>query len=72
VRQRDRQCRFPGCGTKRFTQVHHVKFWRHGGKTELANLLLICFFHHRLVHELGWRVTRSREGVVRWFRPGGP
>ena len=71
VRYRDKECRFPGCGAKRFTQVHHLAFWSRGGKTELANLLLICFFHHRLVHEYGWKVTRSREGLVRWFDRGG-
>ena len=71
VRYRDKQCRFPGCGAKRFTQVHHLAFWSRGGKTELANLLLICFFHHRLVHEYGWKVTRAHDGVVRWFDRGG-
>jgi hypothetical protein len=71
VRYRDRSCRFPGCGAKRFTQVHHVRLWRHGGKTELQNLMLICSHHHRLVHELGWTVSRARDGVVRWFTPNG-
>ena len=71
VRYRDRECRFPGCGAKRFTQAHHLEFWSHGGATELGNLLLICSFHHRLVHEYGWKVTRSEDGVVRWFDRGG-
>jgi hypothetical protein len=71
VRYRDRECRFPGCGARRFTQAHHLRFWSHGGKTDLSNLLLICSFHHRLVHELGWKVGRDRRGTVRWFRPGG-
>ena len=69
VRYRDKECRFPGCGARAFTQAHHVKFWSHGGRTELDNLLLICSFHHRLVHELRWKVTRARDGTVRWFRP---
>jgi hypothetical protein len=71
VRYRDRECRFPNCGARRFTQAHHVKFWSHGGRTELQNLLLICSFHHRLVHEHGWRVKRARDGTVRWFWPDG-
>ena len=71
VRYRDRECRFPGCGARRFTQAHHLVFWRHGGRTELDNLLLICSFHHRLVHEYGWSVARSPDGTLRWFRPGG-
>ena len=70
VRYRDRECRFPGCGARRFTEAHHVKWWRHGGRTDLDNLLLICSFHHRLVHEYGWTV-RVADGRVRWFRPDG-
>jgi hypothetical protein len=71
VRYRDRGCRFPGCGTRRFTQAHHIEWWSRGGRTDLDNLLLICSFHHRLVHEHGWSLTRSADGDVRWFRPDG-
>lgn len=71
VRYRDRGCRFPGCGTRAFTEAHHVVFWRHGGRTDLDNLVLICSFHHRLVHEHGWSVKRDAEGTVRWFGSDG-
>jgi Domain of unknown function (DUF222) len=71
VRYRDRECRFPGCGARRFTQAHHGVWWRHGGRTDLDNLLLICSFHHRVVHEHGWSVKRDPDGTVRWFLPGG-
>ena len=72
VRYRDRGCRFPGCGTRAFTEAHHVEFWRHGGRTDLDNLLLICSFHHRLVHEHGWGIERAHDGTVAWFQPDGP
>src|SRR5204863_2700986 len=62
VRYRDRECRFPRCGARRFTQVHHIIWRRDGGRAELPNLLLICSFHHKLVHEYGWRVTRDADG----------
>lgn len=52
---RDRGCRFPGCG-RRFTDAHHVTHWADGGATSLANCLLLCARHHRLVHEGRWRV----------------
>jgi hypothetical protein len=71
IRYRDRGCRFPGCGSRRFTEAHHVRWWRHGGRTDLDNLVLICSFHHRLVHEHGWLVTLDGDGTVRWFDPGG-
>ena len=71
IRHRDRECRFPGCGSRRFTEAHHVVWWRHGGRTDVDNLVLICSFHHRLVHEHGWSLTRDRDGAVRWFDHDG-
>jgi hypothetical protein len=71
LRYRDQECRFPGCGSRRFTQAHHIVWWRHGGRTDLDNLVLVCFFHHKLVHEYGWAVRRDPDGMVRWFRPDG-
>jgi len=71
LRYRDVECRFPGCGSRRFTQAHHVVWWGDGGSTDLDNLVLVCFFHHRLVHEHGWTMERSQDGGVRWFRPDG-
>ena len=71
IRYRDRECRFPGCGSRRFTEAHHVVWWRDGGRTDLDNLLLICSFHHRLVHEYGWRVMHRDEGRIAWLRPDG-
>ena len=55
LESRDRGCRFPGCGL-RFTDAHHVRHWADGGETKLDNLVLLCRFHHRLVHEEGYRV----------------
>jgi uncharacterized protein DUF222/HNH endonuclease len=71
VRYRDRGCTFPGCGTNAFTEAHHVRFWRHGGRTTLSNLALVCSFHHRLVHEHGWTIERGRDGDLEWLRPDG-
>ena len=71
LRHRDRGCRFPGCGSTAFANAHHIVWWSRGGATDLDNLVLICGFHHRLVHEHGWRVERTFDGRVRWFRPDG-
>jgi hypothetical protein len=71
LRHRDSECVFPGCGTGRFAQPHHVRAWEHGGPTDLENLVLLCSRHHRLVHEHGWRLHRHPEGTVAWFRPNG-
>jgi Domain of unknown function (DUF222)/HNH endonuclease len=71
LRYRDSECRFPGCGARRFTQAHHIVWWERGGRTDLDNLLLLCTFHHKLVHEYGWAVSRAEDGTVRWSHPDG-
>jgi hypothetical protein len=71
LRYRDGECRFPGCGARQFTQAHHIVWWKRGGTTDLSNLLLICTFHHKLVHEHGWGLRRDPSGEVRWLRPDG-
>jgi hypothetical protein len=71
LRYRDIECRFPGCGARRFTVAHHIRWWEHGGRTDLDNLLLVCTFHHKLVHEYRWSVRRDSDGTVFWFHPDG-
>jgi hypothetical protein len=71
LRYRDVECTFPGCGARRFTKAHHIKWWEHGGPTDLDNLLLVCSFHHKLVHEHGWSVVSKKDGVILWFHPDG-
>jgi hypothetical protein len=42
LRYRDRGCVFPGCGTRAFTDAHHIEWWSNGGRTTLENLVLPC------------------------------
>jgi hypothetical protein len=67
---RDGGCRFPGCTERRYVEAHHVVHWTKGGKTDLANLLLLCWFHHHAVHEGGYRLTFD-HGVVTVWAPDG-
>jgi hypothetical protein len=43
-------CAVPGCGATRGLHAHHIRHWEDGGATELANLVLLCPYHHRLHH----------------------
>ena len=68
---RDKGCRFPGCSNHRFVDGHHVKHWLHGGRTALDNLVLLCSFHHRLVHEGGFTIALTDDANVEVRTPSG-
>ena len=68
---RDRGCAFPGCERTHYVDAHHIEHWAQGGATSLENLTLLCTYHHRLLHEGGFKVERDREGALRFKRPDG-
>jgi Domain of unknown function (DUF222)/HNH endonuclease len=68
---RDRGCRFPGCMHTRYVDAHHVRHWAHGGETKASNLITLCSFHHRKVHEGGVVVQSLDDGAFRFVRPDG-
>ena len=64
LKARHRTCSGPGCDRPvNWTSPHHIEFWSHGGPSNLSNLLPLCYYHHRLVHEGGWQVVRAAEAV---------
>jgi hypothetical protein len=58
---RDHGCRWPGCDRQvNWSTPHHIIAWStRRSATNLPNLVLLCFFHHRLVHEGGWQVVKA-------------
>jgi hypothetical protein len=70
LERRDRGCRYPGCTRRHGIHAHHVHHWAHGGRTDPGNLILLCRFHHRLVHEGGFTIQRLR-GTATFIRPDG-
>jgi hypothetical protein len=68
--ERDRGCGFPGCTCQRFLHAHHVRHWGDGGPTQMDNLLMLCPYHHRLVHECGFSIEQS-PGGLRFLNPDG-
>ena len=71
IRQRDRGCRFPGCERTRWVQAHHLVHWSNGGPTDLDNLVTLCGYHHRLVHDAGWKIEGNPNGDLIFIRPDG-
>ena len=68
---RDRGCRFPGCTNTRWVDAHHIHHWANGGETKPSNLVSLCRFHHRAVHEGGVLVHVLDDGAIRFTRPNG-
>jgi hypothetical protein len=77
---RDRGCRFLGRTIHHTVDAHHIQHWAHGGPTAIENLVLLCRYHHRLLHEGGARTTRpprthrspTRLRTQRWRARHGP
>ena len=59
-----RVCCVPGCHRTHGLEAHHIRHWAEGGGTDLDNLALVCRYHHRSVHEDGFRLTRRRGTLV--------
>jgi len=67
---RDGGCAFPGCHrAPKHCQAHHIRHWADGGPTDLRNLVLLCSFHHRLIHHGDWQVRMAPAGVPEFVPP---
>ncbi len=72
IAQRDGGCRFAGCDRPApWCDAHHLTHWAHGGKTDPDNLALVCSYHHHLLHEGGYTLTRTPHGCWTTRRPDG-
>jgi hypothetical protein len=82
---RDGGCRWPGCERPpSWCEAHHIEHWqRDGGRTDVADGVLLCRHHHLLAHNNGWEITRAgpryllhppgaRPGGLPGSPPGGP
>ncbi|WP_308467852.1 DUF222 domain-containing protein [Rathayibacter soli] len=58
---RDSGCCWPECDRPpAWTEAHHINEWKaHQGKTDIADGILACRFHHLLLHNRHWRIIRS-------------
>jgi len=65
------RCTFPGCEQRHWLQIHHIIWRSKGGPTVEWNLRPDCPFHHRVIHQPGWRVVWDDDGQLHYFRPDG-
>ena len=71
LRLRDYGCRFPGCTQTRYVDAHHIKHWCDGGETSLDNLITLCRYHHRLLHQEGYEIVTKTAGDFVFNKPEG-
>ena len=71
---RDKHCRFDGCERPpAWCHGHHIREWlKHHGPTDLENLILLCHYHHHLVHEGGWTITGTASRDLTFHPPTRP
>jgi hypothetical protein len=63
-------CGVPGCSVAfEHTQIHHQRWWRHGGRTDIDNMIPLCGKHHRDVHEGGWTIAIGPDRQITWSPP---
>lgn len=63
-------CRAEGCDIPAaWCEVHHAgEPWSRGGRTDLADGVLLCSFHHHRAHDPCHRTDRLPDGGVRFHR----
>ncbi|MEQ4207856.1 DUF222 domain-containing protein [Actinopolymorpha sp. B17G11] len=67
---RDRGCAFPGCTRPpSWCEAHHTIAWLQGGPTTVDNGVLLCGYHHRLIHQGTWTVHMAADGQPEFTPP---
>jgi hypothetical protein len=65
-------CAIPGCRSSYDRcQLHHITWWRHGGRTDLANLLPVCSHHHHKIHDDDWAIELGLQRALTLRLPDG-
>ncbi|MEQ1874197.1 MAG: HNH endonuclease signature motif containing protein [Ilumatobacteraceae bacterium] len=63
-------CAIPDCAARfDLCKIHHVHWWRHGGLTDLSNLLPLCVRHHTAVHHGGWHLALADDRMLTITQP---
>jgi len=69
---RDRmRCRTPGCGRRRWVDVHHVRHRADDGEHSRSNCVTLCTTCHQALHEGRLNVRGDAEGDLRWTDSAG-
>jgi hypothetical protein len=67
------KCAWPRCGRPAaWSDIHHIKHKKDGGKTSVDSCVCLCQFHHDIcIHRWGWRIAVNPNGSISVFGPDG-
>ncbi len=69
LRLRDQHCRAENCTIPAtWCEAHHRKPWSSGGRTDLADGVLLCSWHHHRVHDRRFTADTLPNGDLRFHR----
>lgn len=70
---RDGGCMWPGCRVPAsYCEAHHCDHWHEDhGRTDIDRGVLLCRFHHLLLHNNSWKITRSGQAPFVLHPPAG-
>jgi hypothetical protein len=62
-------CRAEGCTIPAaWCEAHHLTPWAHGGRTDVADGVLLCSRHHHRAHDTRYATHRMPNGDLRFHR----
>ncbi len=71
LRARDRSCVYPGCGNVGYLDAHHLIAHAERPETCLEGLALVCWHHHRWLHDHDERLERQPDRTYLVYRADG-
>ncbi len=67
-----RGCAIPGCCVAwDYVVIHHLRYFRNGGPTDIQNLVPLCTKHHHLAHEGRWKLSLDWARNLTITQPDG-
>ena len=66
---RHQTCAADGCEIPyAWTELHHRDPWSHGGRTDLADMVPLCGFHHQRIHDPAYHHRHRPDGAITFTR----
>jgi hypothetical protein len=65
------KCQMSSGTAREHVRVARALYWINGGRTDLENLISLCPWHHKLVHDRGYLIAAAPVGGFAFYGPDG-